>query len=434
MLWPRIAPFSLQERLRRAGISGGGGGSGASVLFKYVAGQSIANLGGTFTRTGVATYIDQQGLVQTVATGIPRITWINNQPALYLEGARTNSIIQSQDLSNASWTKTASTIGTGNSDPAGGTTACKVQEDNMNATHLITQNMAGTTDNTAQTITFFAKAQERSIVAIETRTKANAFQDSWINLTTGAVGTKNANHTITTQAFPNSWWKITVVMASIGSGATTPYILLCPSTTDGTLAYLGTTGNGILVWGIQWEIDKNFASSYIPTTTVAVTRNADALSFPFLPVPQALTMYADFYEEGTNLLLSAGHVLNIANSAGNNPELQLYNGNNPGYQFTNRQVAGAVGKAASPSTTTIGQEVELRGVLFGDGSTQIGQSLDAGTEVVSTISAAQALVGNWSGQTLWVGGQGGGANIGYAAFRSVKILSGIASLNQCRSA
>jgi hypothetical protein len=47
--------------------------------------------------------------------------------------------------------------------------------------------------------------------------------------------------------------------------------------TRGCSVYLGNVNNGLYVWGAQLEAGRN-ATSYIPTTTATVTRNADVIS------------------------------------------------------------------------------------------------------------------------------------------------------------
>jgi len=57
----------------------------------------------TFTRASTATRVNKDGLIEYVASGVPRVEKANY---LLLEPARTNLFQRSEDFSNAYWTKT----------------------------------------------------------------------------------------------------------------------------------------------------------------------------------------------------------------------------------------------------------------------------------------------------------------------------------------
>ena len=66
----------------------------------------------TFTRTGEATRVNQAGLIETVASNVPRLDYSDGScPSLLLEPQRTNNILNSESLSNASWIKFNSGLG-----------------------------------------------------------------------------------------------------------------------------------------------------------------------------------------------------------------------------------------------------------------------------------------------------------------------------------
>ena len=64
-----------------------------------------------FTRASSATVVNKNGLIETVASGIPRIDFLGNtKGALLLEPSRTNLIAQSEAFDNAYWTKGGASI------------------------------------------------------------------------------------------------------------------------------------------------------------------------------------------------------------------------------------------------------------------------------------------------------------------------------------
>ena len=64
-----------------------------------------------FTRASSATVVNKNGLIETVATGIPRIDFLGNtQGALLLEPSRTNLITESEAFASTYWLKSGASI------------------------------------------------------------------------------------------------------------------------------------------------------------------------------------------------------------------------------------------------------------------------------------------------------------------------------------
>ncbi len=416
MLWPRIAPFSLQERLRRAGISGGGGGSGASVLFKYVAGQSIANLGGTFTRTGVATYTDQQGLVQTAATGIPRITWINNQPCLLLEGARTNGVKFSNDLTNAAWTKRgAASVALTATGPDG------VLNSATNVTGLgsqgvddIFQTVAGITSGSRADISFWINRVSTSGTFKITNNSDEGHGNWTINLATLGAGWKLVNRS-------NPAVTINSEFAGVAGNIGGWWMY---STAGGPLSFA--------IYGCDEELGA-FPSSTIVTAGAAVTRNADALSFPYTNQQQACAVYCDAYSFFPTAAVVTAPVFWALGAEGGD-RISAYELTGPDLIQSSYTVGGTTRFPNVSATLVYGDEAEDRFTLTSSGVAANNVSINRAAEVAGTPAAALTLGTTYNGSALYLGNTSDGAHPHFVGIRSFKILSGIASLNQCRSA
>jgi len=64
-----------------------------------------------FARTSTATRVNQNGLIEEVAIGVPRLDYTDGGcPSLLLEPASINLITYSEDYSNASWAKSNLTV------------------------------------------------------------------------------------------------------------------------------------------------------------------------------------------------------------------------------------------------------------------------------------------------------------------------------------
>ncbi len=202
----------------------------------------------TFTRATAAAAKLSTGLWNlAVASGTARSHYLGANTVVgayggYLaEGARTNLCLQSRDLSNASWTK-VNTTGTKDQVGIDGVT---------NSASSLTATLGGGT--CLQTITEAATDSTLSM---------------YIKRITG-VGTVTIQQGATTSD----------ITAQINSVTYTQVVLDATVLNPAIGIVLGTNGDQIAVDCVQFE-NGAFASTPIPTTTVAVTRNADVLTYP----------------------------------------------------------------------------------------------------------------------------------------------------------
>jgi hypothetical protein len=196
---------------------------------------------------------------------------------LLLEQASTNLCFPSNDWTNAAWVKTGSSI-TANVtiSPDGTVNATKLVEDTSTGVHR-TFEILTTVASTAYTFSCYLRAAE--------------YSSAVLSMSDGSTGDANGLFTLTgagtAAAGPlsvGSWTNISYGISYVGGGW---YRCLVTGThaagtvTNATIhlynggtSYTGNGTNGIYVYGAQTEA-TSFATSYIPTTSVAVTRNAD---------------------------------------------------------------------------------------------------------------------------------------------------------------
>ena len=241
----------------------------------------------TFTRASSGTFVGSDGVIKTAATNEPRFDHnptTGESLGLLVEEARTNLVLQSEDLSDSiTWVRTNSSV-TANAAtaPDGTTTADKliVNSGITSSAARITQTFVKAASAITYTHTIFAKTGESGtgtlqIIFTDTATTANSATSSFstvsgtITTAASAQGTfANASSTIT--AFANGWYRcsLTVTTGTEISIQTRIFSRL-PTTGNGT--------SGLLLWGAQLEAGA-FPTSYIPTTTATVTRAADVAS------------------------------------------------------------------------------------------------------------------------------------------------------------
>jgi hypothetical protein len=218
----------------------------------------------------------------------------NAGPYGYLaEGARTNYVLQSQALENNSYWQTAGNVTvTANTTvaPDGTTTADTITEAATTATHRLSANNNvgfASAVSTPYTISVFSKKGTRDWHALWfTNNTGTSQAQAWFNVSTGAVGTVTTTGSDWSgatarliQALPNGWYRWSLTATTSGDFAGNVFAFLAMADADGVPSYTGDAAQTSIMWGAMVEAGA-FASTYIPTTTVAVARNADVLYLP----------------------------------------------------------------------------------------------------------------------------------------------------------
>jgi hypothetical protein len=400
----------------------------AGVLQWYTPGDTIT--GENFTRASTATYFDANGVMQTAAINTKRDGhYIGGVRSILLEDARTNICLQSQDFATT-WTLGNATV-TANAVNGLDNTATgdKLKEDGTTNTHFVFQTI--TCANGAQTLSVFAHAGERTKIVVAMSDNTTGSASIGVDLTNGTTFASGlgvgswTNISATVTPYPtNGYYRITLT-ATRGAGTQTlPQFYLW---TTGII-YAGIAGNGLYIWGAQLEM-ASFASSYIPTLALAVTRAADSYSLPFTTPPQEMTVYAKFVEGGT--LVVSGRLADITGAADTGARFIL-SGSAGVYASTHSNGVAAVASAEA-LTPSIGDTVEVNGRLFGDGSVDITQTRNGGALEVGAQTAPNALAGAWSGPLIWLNSGGTAGSVGYTAIQALRIVAGVRTLDAMRA-
>jgi hypothetical protein len=224
----------------------------------------------------------------TVGEYIPTTSTINSAPrfdhnpttgeslGLLVEEQRTNLLLQSEGFSTT-WTPTNTTVSTNQIvAPDGLTTADKIVEAATTTEHSIRQDTASQSTGT-YTISIFAKAGERSNLQFVSTGVLGGFRANF-DLANGVLGSVDAPLTASIRPYPNGWYRCIVTATSSTSGALrAQWNIVTSSTAARVESYAGDITKGLFLWGCVVEAGA-FPTSYIPTTTAAVTRSADVAS------------------------------------------------------------------------------------------------------------------------------------------------------------
>ena len=180
-----------------------------------------------------------------------------------------NLITYSQTLGSGHTLSNATVASSNNLAPDGTSTASYLVEDTTATTlHEFFVSFA-TASSTSGTYTYsiYAKAGTRNWIALRLGNSSTSSY-SFINLSTGAVGTISGHTNVTATSVGNGWYRCSVTRDTT-LGSSSQYAGVRLATGDGTQSYTGQgTSYGVYLWGSQVELGST-AGPYVYTNGVA---------------------------------------------------------------------------------------------------------------------------------------------------------------------
>ena len=191
-----------------------------------------------------------------------------------IEVGSTNLCTYSEDFTHANWDKGAvATVTTASIvNPAGGGTCSKISATGTGYGYVRQAVFASTVGSFNSSA--FVKRGNSRYVSIRGRGVTTPQVDYFDFDTETFVN--NTGNTLSFISYPNGWYRI---ISGRVSGEAVTYFSICPVVTVLGGEFDVFAGQYFYAWGGQGTTQPE-ATSYIPTTTASVTRNADVLTFP----------------------------------------------------------------------------------------------------------------------------------------------------------
>ena len=282
----------------------------------------------TVSRNTTATRVDSSGLIESVASGVPRIDWLGQScPALLVEASGTNfarwvNQMTAQDTPTASG---GMTITTGSTDflapdgTSGSITKYVGGAASGGQYAFYTGGAITVTASGQHTFSLFVKCgatNPLTFCALQFVLFAggSGTSISYFNLASGTALTAGAS----VEDYGNGWYRLISAPYTIASGDLSGTLIFNMAEGNGDTSWpaSGALGLTAYTWGAQLEAGS-IATTYIPTTTAAVSRAADDISASGALVSGLIgqtegTIYAEFVTRVT-AGTAAKRVLTISN-------------------------------------------------------------------------------------------------------------------------
>lgn len=236
----------------------------AGKLYSLVPNTSTGDL--NVVRATTATRVNSAGLIESVASNVPRLDYSNGTcPSILVEPQRTNLVLRSQEFENGTWGAIDTTITANTTISPSGNTDAETMTITSSASRIFQTLALGAGTYTAsiyvKSLSGTPTIQFRMVVDGVDITQSIPTTTDWVR------------HDFTfTSALAVSFF---VIRGESGTGS-------------------------VSIWGAQLEAGS-YATSYIPTTSASVTRNADVISKTGIT---GITTLTTTFEDNTTQVLT----------------------------------------------------------------------------------------------------------------------------------
>lgn len=238
-----------------------------------------------FSRSGSATRINSQGLIEEVANGQSRLNYplidgvVSGCPSLLLEPQSTNIVTYSQSLTESIYgTSNAVILDNNVISPDGTLNASSITDSNgggINVAQIFLPSLS--VDTSSQyTYSIFAKKKGLNYISLRVaQFTTPATSDCFFDLENGSIVSVAAGYdSAKIENYGNGWYRCSVTFTTDAVDASGNLVVRLSEDgiSTGSVPQDGTSS--VYLWG--WSCEKqSYPTSYIPTNGAAVTRAAE---------------------------------------------------------------------------------------------------------------------------------------------------------------
>jgi hypothetical protein len=231
----------------------------------------------TVTRATTKTRTNSAGLIETVAINTPSIDYsLGGCPNILFEPQRTNLFVRSEEF-DTSWTPIQGSVtANATTSPSGSMDADRFTGNGAAANHRLSQPITLTSGSTYTMSCYVKKDTHEFFQIYFLAAQFGSLAYANFDVNNGVLGTVGSGAIATITGTGDGWYRCSMTATCISSSSSINMNLSLITSATSIRNESLAIDTSVFLWGAQVEIGA-YPTSYIPTTSATVTRNADVI-------------------------------------------------------------------------------------------------------------------------------------------------------------